>query len=553
MQNKEEKDPIHIRCLWEKFSESLSLKEVYFQKLKTSSQLEETIRILRQDVWMQCRNFSKAPTGIYTLTVPTGGGKTLSSLRLALDHAIINEKKRILYVLPFTSIIEQNASVVREVLNTGDYLLEHHSNVVNETAYGSDDYEYRKLLTEQWTSPIIFTTMVQFLNTFFAGGTQDIRRFHNLTDCIIIFDEIQALPVKCISLFNETVNFLSNLCRDTIILCSATQPSLGMVKHKVNINKEIIKDVDIKFEEFKRMEIIDERYGRKFSVPKLSEFIYCKKQENDTILIILNTKAAAERVYLEVKQRFKDDSILFYYLSTNLCANHRKSIIREMKEALSQNKQVICVSTQLIEAGVDISFSCVIRHIAGLDSIAQASGRGNRNGEGAIKQTYIIELEDERLGSLKEIRLGEQFSGFVLDEYASNMDRFDRNLLSPKAIKRYYEHFFWEEDIERMMDYPVHGYDNTIYNMLSHPNKSRAYKNAYDSDYPLKFEYQFKTAAHCFEVIDEAAKSVLVPYKEGKSIISKLYSREALPDIGLIRSAQQYMVNISMRVYDLLI
>jgi CRISPR-associated endonuclease/helicase Cas3 len=553
MQNKEEEEDVDIKLLWKEFSEKLAIKEDSFQKQKAGSKLGETIRILRNDIWQQCRDFSSRPTGIYTLTVPTGGGKTLSSLRYALDHAMLSGKKRILYVLPFTAIIEQNAAVIREVLKAGDYLLEHHSNVANEAEYGTDEFEYRQLLTEQWTSPIIFTTMVQFLNTFFAGGTQDIRRFHNLTDTIIIFDEIQALPVKCISLFNETANFLSNQCRDTIILCSATQPNLDKVGHKINIRQEIIKDLKGKFDDFKRMEIIDARYRRKMSIPELGEFIRDLKKENETILIILNTKKAAEAVYKEVKFQLANNGIIFCFLSTNLCPAHRKEIIKELKKALNDHKQVICVSTQLIEAGVDISFSCVIRHVAGLDSIAQASGRGNRNGEGSIKNTYIIQLEDERLGSLEEIELGEKCSGFVLDEYARNRDRFDNNLLSPKSISCYYDYFFKEEDIEKKMDYPVTEKKNTIFDMLSRPNKKTAYKNVNNRKSPLELEFQFKTAAKNFEVIDEAAKSVLVPYGEGKNIISKLLSQGGpLPDMKLIRSAQSYMVNVSMNVYEML-
>ncbi|WP_408609899.1 CRISPR-associated helicase Cas3' [Lachnotalea glycerini] len=490
MQNKKEEEDLNINRLWEEFSCRLEAKENEFQNKKTNSELEQTIQLLRQDIWKQCNDFGSQPQGIYTLTVPTGGGKTLSSLRYALNHARSCKKSRILYVLPFTSIIEQNAQVVRDALLPKDYLLEHHSNVVDGEDTEKDEVEYRQLLTEQWTSPIIFTTMVQFLNTFFSKGTKNIRRMHNLTDTIIIFDEIQAIPVKCISLFNDAINFLSSVCRDTIILCSATQPGLNKVEHKMQIKEEIILDLREKFADFKRMEIIDKRYKKKMSLFELGEFVKDVKKDNQSILIILNTKEIAKAVFQEVKKNLDDTNIIFYFLNTNLCPAHRKDGIKKMKEALNNHKQVICVSTQLIEAGVDISFSCVIRHIAGLDSIAQASGRGNRNGEGEIKKTYIIELEGEELGSLKYIEIGEKAASYVLDDYRRKADKYDYNLLSPFAIQHYYMHFYRDDRIEKNMDYPVS--KTTIYQMLSNPNKRNAYEKVTNQKCPLMLEFQFK-------------------------------------------------------------
>ncbi len=560
MQVKKEEETQEIQHLWEKFDQRLAIREENFRKQETGSALEETVKMLRQDIWKQCNDFGSKQEGVYTLTVPTGGGKTLSSLRYALNHARRWKKKRILYVLPFTAIIEQNAGVVRDALETGNYLLEHHSNVADAREASREEIEYRQLLTEQWTSPIIFTTMVQFLNTFFSGGTRNIRRLHNLTDTILIFDEIQALPIKCISLFNEAVNFLCSRCGDTVLLCSATQPGLDTVAHKINIKQEIITDLNKKFEDFKRMEIVDMRYKGKMSLPQLGEFIYDLKKGNESILIILNTKKTAEAVFQEVGRKLEETDTVFYFLSTNLCPAHRKQIMKEMKEVLRDHRQVVCVSTQLIEAGVDISFSCVVRHLAGLDSIAQASGRGNRNGEGEVKNTYIIELEEEILGSLEDIKLGESGTIYVLDEYRRDRERFESNLLSPEAIKRYYKYFYAEGAIESKMDYPVSDTSNTkrkdqkesvnsIYKMLSNPQKKASYEKSANNKYPLMLEFQFKTAGKYFEVIDEFSEAVLVPYGNGKNIISKLQSfKNIMPDMELIRSAQPYMVNVSKKV-----
>lgn len=535
-----------IQVLWKEFSSRLAVGEENFRKKKTNGDMEEVIKTLRQDIWKQCNDFGYNAEGIYTLTVPTGGGKTLSSLRYALNHARNKRKKRILYVLPFTAIIEQNASVVRDILDAGDYLLEHHSNVAEDKETSKEEIEYRQLLTERWTSPIIFTTMVQFLNTFFSGGTKNIRRMHNLTDTILIFDEIQALPVKCISLFNEAINFLYNYCRDTVILCSATQPGLDKVAHKMHINQEIISDIKEKFEDFKRMEVIDARYKSKLSLPQCGDFVSDIKKDNESILIIMNTKKTAEEVYKEVKNKCGEDGINFYFLSTNLCPAHRKEIIKEMKEVLSKHRQIICVSTQLIEAGVDISFACVIRHLAGLDSIAQASGRGNRNGEGTIKSTYIIQLEEEPLGSLDDIGLGENCTINVLDDYRRDSEKFDNNLLSPKAIRHYYSYFYNDEMIEKNMDFPIK--NTSIYKMLTQPQLKNEYKNRTNIVYPMNFEFQFKTAGDAFAVIDELSEAVLVSYGEGKDIIAILQSGNSkYPDYKLIRSAQPYMVNVSKK------
>lgn len=558
MQNEKAEEEIAAEQLWNIFDDRLQRKEETFRNLKTDSDLEERIKNLRYKIWQQCNEAGYRPEGIFTLTVPTGGGKTLSSLRYSINHAKTANKKQIIYVLPYTAIIEQNAQVVRDALDTGEYLLEYHSNVIHEEEIldipenQKDNWEYRNLLTEQWSVPIIFTTMVQFLNTLFAGGTQSIRRFHNLTDTILIFDEIQALPVKCISLFNEAINFLYHQCRDTILLCSATQPSLDQVKHEIHVKQEIISDLSTHFQEFKRMEIKDERYRNKMSVPELGGFIQRLKLQNESILVVLNTKKCAEDVYKEVKaqQGMEDNDINYYFLSTNLCSSHRKKVIKEMKQALLAHKPVICVSTQLIEAGVDISFHCVVRHLAGMDSIAQASGRGNRNGEGTIKNTYVIQLEDERLGSLKELELGEQCAIGVLDDYKHHPERFDHDLLSPKTIMRYYQYFYQEGDIEKQMDYPISGRKTSIFHMLSNQNRKSAYRNAHNKDCPLLLEYQFRTAADNFEVIEEESTAVLVPYGEGIAIISQLCSMgNKYLDLKLIRKTQPYMVNISKSQY----
>ncbi len=551
MDNKQKEPSLDTKMLWEQYSEMMNNKISELKNTETKSELEEKIKQLRLEVSDACADFYIRETGVYTLTVPTGGGKTLSSLRFALKHAIEKGKKRIMYVLPFTTIIEQNAKDVRDVLKCDDYLLEHHSNVIHDNGESENNY---KILTQRWESPIIFTTMVQFLDTIYAGGTQSLRRMHNLSDSILIFDEIQAIPIRCISLFNSAINYLSKICNATVILCSATQPNLSDTKIPLlkENDGEIISNLIEKFREFKRMQVKDKRIDGGYSYEMLGNFIYELKENLSSVLVVLNTKSCAEKVYGELKKRNGSKEHTVFYLSTNLCPAHREKIIRVIKKCLNRKKSVICVSTQLIEAGINISFEGVVRHLAGLDSIAQATGRGNRHGEGEIKVSYIINLSDENLGNLKEIELGEKHTTEILNEYSKRPEKFDSDLLSPAAIKRYYNYYYADKDIEKLMNYPIKVKDyslerNTdIYKMLSGavPNKS-GYKDRFGKECGLCLNFMFETAGKYFKVIDDLTTSVLVPYGEGKKIITELFSSKSLGDkLKYLKLVQQYSVNI---------
>ena len=559
MDNKQDEPSLDTKALWAQYSELMNEKILKFKEIETKTPLEEKIKQLRLEISDACAGFYNRETGIYTLTVPTGGGKTLSSLRFALRHAHEKDKKKIIYVLPFTTIIEQNAQEVRNVLKCDEYLLEHHSNVIHDNKDESES-NY-KILTQRWDSPIIFTTMVQFLNTIYAGGTQELRRMHNLSDSILIFDEIQAIPIKCISLFNSAINYLSKICNSTVILCSATQPNLSETQIPIikNNDGEMIPDLSEKFREFKRMEVKDERIDRGYSYERLGDFIYSLKESLSSILIVLNTKSCAEKAYEELKKRNEKKEHKIFYLSTNLCPAHRKKIIKVIKRFLRRKRSVICVSTQLIEAGIDISFEGVARHLAGLDSVAQATGRGNRHGEGNIKISYIINLCDEKLGNLKEIELGEKHTAEVLNEYRKNAAEFEDDLLSPAAIKRYYRYYYADPSIEGLMDYPVkikeHNVNTDIYKMLAGaiPNKI-AYKRKLGRECELSLNYMFETAGKNFKVIDDLTTSVLVPYGKGKKIVADLFSSKSFEEkLKNLKLVQQYSVNLYKDQTDKLI
>lgn len=549
MEGIEELPCLDTSDLWKNYLMRLEDKINELKAKPTNTILEERIKKLRLKVSDECADFAQRERGIYLLTVPTGGGKTFSSLRFALKHAIKHGMKKIIYVLPFTTIIEQNASVVRNALNCADNLLEHHCNVIQT------EHEKYKLLVQRWDCPIIFTTMVQFLNTFFESGTVSIRRFHQLDNSILIFDEIQALPIKCISLFNDTINYLNKICHCTIVLSSATQPNLSEVVRPIMISDSpnIISNPAKLFTEFKRMNVIPRLIEGGYTLDMVVDFVYSLKALYKSVLVILNTKKAAEKIYKVAEER-NVGNINLYYLSTNLCPAHRKKVISEIKDKLKSNEHIICISTQLIEAGVDISFETVIRSLAGLDSVAQASGRGNRHGEGEIKETYIINVRDEVLKNLKEIELGQKHTRTILHEYSNNPEKFDNDLLSPAAILQYYKYYYSDSEISTQMDYYCKEINEKLYSILSgQKQKEMAYEDLTGKQYPFQLLHMFRTAADNFRVIDDNTRTVLVPYGEGRRIITDLLGSKSLSEkLECLKELQQYAVNIFESQFRLL-
>lgn len=533
----EEMSNINNAKIWQEFLGRLEERLAAFNYKSDISENEKRINRIRQEISNECLDFASNNEGIYTLSVPTGGGKTLSSLRFALKHAEDKNKDRIVYILPYTTIIEQNADEVRRSLKCGKDLLEYHSNVIED-----DKAENYKLLTHRWNNRIIYTTMVQFLNTFYNKGTQDIRRLHNLLNSIIIFDEIQTIPIKCMDLFNSCINYLNKIGNSTIVLCSATQPALNKANVSIRFSEpaEIIKDVDNKFKTLERVEVLDYTRKEGYSYEEASFFVYDIKKTSRSVLMVCNTVNSASTIF-DLLSNIIDKDTDLYFLSSNLCPAHRKDIIAQLKESLNQKKHLICISTQLIEAGVDISFETTVRALAGLDSIAQTSGRGNRNGETIKGYSYIINLrDDDELIKLTEIRLGKTHCKELLDQYKENNDIFDSSLLSPKSIKQYYDYYYSDSSLSYKMKYPVK--NTSVYDMLDFNDSNL---NGYEDDFPLQFRYKFKTASELFKVIDNDTKTLLVPYKRGKDLISELlcddsYNKKKLlfDEIGL------YSVNI---------
>ncbi len=488
---------------------------------------------IRQQVSEECYLKSSCNTGVYTLSVPTGGGKTLASLRFALNHAKKNGLNRIIYVIPYTSIIDQNAQVMRNVLEKdGDKIvLEYHSNI----EMNDDELSVWKYYSDSWNAQIIVTTMVQYLNTLFASGSSNIKKMHNLSKSVLIFDEIQTLPIKCTYMFNESVNFLSSVCGSTILLCTATQPLLSKVEKFpliIETDGELMSEPKHLDNQLKRCEAQYINPEKSMSSEEIVDFVVKKSELFNSILIVTNTKRAAAEIFNGLNNRNCTEHNLFH-LSTNMCPAHRKSVLKNVKQSLLDEK-TICVSTQLIEAGVDLDFQCVIRMLAGIDSITQAAGRCNRNGQlDHMGSVYVIKSE-EKISSLIDISKGRRCSQDVLREFSDP--------LSPDALSRYYEYYFFERSCD--MGYP--NGNTTLFELLSTNKDSKElYTSRTGNKIKRMLVQSFKEGNTLFKVIEEN-DTVIVPYDQNsKDLIARLCAESGKYDLyETIRDLQKYSINV---------
>ncbi len=530
---------------WNKFIISLE------QRLSEFS-IENRVDEIRNEVSDACKRAGTRERGIYTLTVPTGGGKTLASLRFALEHAMKYNLDRIVYVIPYTSIIDQN---VREVQNVFaalseeygvELVLEHHSNLTPEK-----ETTAQRLMSENWDAPIVFTTSVQLLDALFKGGTRSARRMHHLANAVIVFDEVQTLPVKTVHLFNNAMNFLKRVCGSSVVLCTATQPLLYDVDKakgaiQLSSDSEIMPNITALFKELRRVEVFDKREIGGCSDERIAELIREELNFTGSVLTIVNTKKSAENLF----NLCKDLDAEVYHLSTNQCPQHRLEVIDQIREKAHPGSTVpvVCISTQLIEAGVDVDFGTVIRFVAGLDSIAQAAGRCNRGGKRKkTGRVLLVNPFHENIDMLSEIKIGKEKCERVLAEYDKDSSQFDDSLVSPEALTRYFEYYFYDRSED--MDYPVsndvHVQGDTLLEMLSANSKAvNVYKRSNGKAPSLPFCQSFATAGKLFKVIDSQTQGVIVPYGNGKKIIADLCASEDITrEKTLLKQAQRYSVN----------
>jgi len=374
-----------------------ALKAVFDEHMAAlaSSAADTPVNTLRQSILSQCRAKATRAPGVFTLTVPTGGGKTLSSLAFALDHAAAHGKQRVVYAIPYTSIIEQTADIFRRAFASlgDDVVIEHHSNAESDPA---QETSRSRLACENWDAPLIVTTNVQLFESLFARRTSRCRKLHNLANSVIVLDEAQLLPVEFLQ---PIVDVLALLVRDfgvTLMLCTATQPVLtGSVSHDprrglrrgfdAGAVTEIIDDVPALYAALERVRVhvpIDLNAARAW--PELADEI----AGHESVLSIVSRRADAQVLFNLVRQHGQEGC---WHLSALMCAQHRSDVIAEIKAALAQRRTALAagqsalpvrvVSTQLVEAGVDLDFPVVYRALAGLDSLAQAAGRCNREGK----------------------------------------------------------------------------------------------------------------------------------------------------------------------------
>lgn len=499
------------------------------------SNKEKEILDARDALQKECREFAEHPAGIYCLPLPTGGGKTLSSLAYALEYCKHHpETERVIYVSPYISITEQNAKVFRDAVGEEKWILEHHSSVVRKEEKESEDYQTDRVSRYDinWEEPFICTTFVQFMNTLFSDKSESIRRMHRLVNSVVIIDEVQSMPLKCVHTFNYMINFLNTVCNTNVILCTATQPALAETEFPICYSepKYMINSVNKWFRKFERVKIITPERGQKYTFESLGHEIAEQTARFRSILVVLNTKSAVRKLYDILRAK----NIKAEYLTTNLCAEHRSNKIEAIQKTLrDQQENIVVISTNLIEAGVDISFECVYRSMTGLDSLAQSAGRCNRNGELECGIIYLIILENENTGNMEELQQNIRVAEHIIHRYNQG-DKTD-SLLEPQWMDQYYKSVYsYASD---QMNFPITKMDTNIIKLLSTGFCVDKKQNLMNPAY--------KTAGQAYRVIDDHSFGVIVPYGKGVEIIEMIQETSDLSVIkACIRRAQRYTVNV---------
>ena len=468
----------------------------------------ETVNGRRSEILRHCIASGKEEPGMFRLTVPTGGGKTLASLAFALNHAIEHGMERVIYVIPYTSIIEQNAKVFRDILGDKN-VLENHYNVDYES---SEEFRPLQLATENWDKPVIVTTNVQFFESLFSNKSSKCRKLHRIANSVIIFDEAQMLPtdylVPCLAMMEELVQNY----RSSLVLCTATQPALDRLFRKEWNIRELCPRKEEQFQFFTRTNFQ--------TIGEISEDELVQRlMKEEQTLCIVNTKARAQSLYEKLKENGKEH---VYHLSTSMYPKHRMRVLREIRERLKleegeRRKPCILIATSLVEAGVDLDFHSVYRQLAGIDSMIQAAGRCNREGKQKAEDSkvYIFSLSE------KEYMPGQRKQ---MDVARSLMSR-GMDFSDPETVGQYFRELYY---LQR----------NTL-------DK----KNIMD-EFQRKV-YNFSTVAKEFKLIEENTVSIFVPWEEeAKKILSEIRCKGYTK--SLMRKAGQYCVNVYEKDFKML-
>ena len=541
---------------WEKLLERL---ERHLSQMNTDG----SVNAIRRQISNECFRAADRLGGIYTLTVPTGGGKTLSALRFALEHARRHALDRIIFVSPYISIVDQNAAVARSILEPegvpyASVVLEHHSNVQNDPndEAGRPDLWRRRVLAENWDAPVVFTTSLQILEALFSSGTRAVRRLHATARAVIVFDEVQTLPIKMVHLFNNAINLLASHCGSTVVLCTATQPLLETVckargAARLGNPPGLVSNPQELFEKLKRYEVFDHTARPEgWQINHVAELALAEAQKYGSCLAVMNTKQDAREIFKKLRERAGANALVVH-LSTGMCPAHRVEKLEELCTRLPAamgEKPVICVSTQLIEAGVDIDFACVIRDLAGLDSITQTAGRCNRHGARSNSgRVHIVELP-EPPAPLDEIRQGRTVARELLGQWRRANPGRPFPLDDPQQMKEYYNRTFYRRREE--MSYSVGpagiGRSTSLLELLGANGQARS--DAVRSNQPLRRSLllqSFQTANNAFALIAKT-QGIVVPYgDEGRRIVNELAtSLDLESEWRLLRKAQRFTISI---------
>lgn len=432
----------------------LDFEKQYDQLQKRGDERSGSINAVRKSISDQCREFAQKPAAIYRLNVPTGGGKTLSSLRYALYHAKAFRKMRIIYVIPLLTIIDQNAAEIEKYL-PNETVLEHHSDVMEDNMTIEELHDY-DLMKDRWTAPVIITTLVQILEILFGGKSSSIARMRALCDAVIIFDEVQSVPVHSLALFNSALNFLTEICQTTVILCSATQPEFDQLKKyplhitrtsMVTLSKEQLKP-------FKRQKYHDLSKDPR-TIEETADFALSILEDQNPVMIVCNTKSEARELYEELENS-GSKNLRIAHLSASMCKAHRKKVLKDIDDQLhalqtgADNHPYILVTTQLVEAGVNLSFRSVIRILAGNDNLVQTGGRCNRSNEYGAGDVYLLKLsgEEQQIRHLPEIQMAQAAMAESISRHPSFEPEEDR------FIEDYYLALFTNIENQKIPEYP---------------------------------------------------------------------------------------------------
>lgn len=494
------------------------------EKLNTTLQEfkpDRPINTLRAEVLHHVRSQATNAPGLFSLTVPTGGGKTLASLAFALDHAIAHGLRRVIFVIPFTSIVEQNAAVFRQALGDlgQDAVLEHHSAFTEDRHQAPESRDKLRLAMENWDAPIVVTTAVQFFESLFAARPSRCRKLHNIAGSVVVLDEAQTMPLKLLRPCVAAIDELARNYRASVVLCTATQPALNTPDFVGGLHgvHELAPKVPELFEQLKRVQI---RHIGIQDDAALAVHLRTREQ----VLCILNNRLHARALYQAMA-----DLPGAYHLSTFMCAAHRSKVLAEVRQRLKEGLPCRLVSTSLIEAGVDVDFPTVLRAEAGLDSIAQAAGRCNREGKhpSHASEVLVFGVANEDWAPPPELVQYAQVAREVLRQHS---DKPTYDPTSPEAIHQYFQKLYWQQGSDALDKHHLMG-------LLQ--------KSQIDS-LPLE------TLAAKFRMIDNVQKTVIIPYDDDarRCIDNELPFAQGC--VGLARKLQPYVVQLPRSAFDIL-